>query len=39
MVELDYAEAFAKAANGEICDGKSLICLLWFQRLVETKEL
>ncbi len=39
VVELAYAEAFAKAANGEICDGKSLICLLWFQRLVETAGL
>jgi len=39
VVELDYAEAFAKTANGEIRDAKSLICLLWFQRLLECEGL
>jgi nudix-type nucleoside diphosphatase (YffH/AdpP family) len=32
VVELGYEETFAMVRSGEICDAKSLICLLWFQK-------
>lgn len=39
VVEMDYEETFNAMAAGRICDAKTLICLLWFQKKLQAGAL